>query len=250
MAAPVPAGAGRAARRRAVRPAARPAGAHRVGAGRPGRQRGTDRLGTDDQRAARLAPTRSRGGRVTTPRAAAAAGAAARRPTGGRCWWKCGTGSPPRRCPARSATDGETGRGLLMVEAVSSRWGYYYPARQPAGHRAGRAGRQGRLGPSSRPGAMNRGAGALSTLRPGAVRARPAPRSSGPRRPGPGPARRGCSPAGPRCRRWPGPGHARSAPAPCRSPAASAPAGRSRTSGTAAGSSGLNSRARSCSPEE
>ena len=29
--------------------------------------------------------------------------------------------------------EGETGRGLLMVEAVSSRWGYYYPARQPRG---------------------------------------------------------------------------------------------------------------------
>lgn len=27
--------------------------------------------------------------------------------------------------------DGETGRGLLMVQSVSSRWGYYYLASQP-----------------------------------------------------------------------------------------------------------------------
>jgi hypothetical protein len=39
--------------------------------------------------------------------------------------------APP--VPGQTSLDGETGRGLLMVEAVSSRWGYYYPARQPRG---------------------------------------------------------------------------------------------------------------------
>lgn len=39
--------------------------------------------------------------------------------------------APP--VPGQTSLEGETGRGLLMVEAVSSRWGYYYPARQPRG---------------------------------------------------------------------------------------------------------------------
>ena len=39
--------------------------------------------------------------------------------------------APP--VPGQTSLDGETGRGLLMVEAVSSRWGYYYPARQTRG---------------------------------------------------------------------------------------------------------------------
>ena len=42
-----------------------------------------------------------------------------------------GNTAPP--VPGQTSLDGETGRGLLMVEAVSSRWGYYYPARQPRG---------------------------------------------------------------------------------------------------------------------
>lgn len=42
-----------------------------------------------------------------------------------------GAMAPP--LPGQVSPDGETGRGLLMVEAVSSRWGYYYPARQPRG---------------------------------------------------------------------------------------------------------------------
>ncbi|HEX9359067.1 MAG TPA: ATP-binding protein [Streptosporangiaceae bacterium] len=42
-----------------------------------------------------------------------------------------GVTEPP--VPGQVSHDGETGRGLLMVEAVSSRWGYYYPARQPPG---------------------------------------------------------------------------------------------------------------------
>ena len=39
--------------------------------------------------------------------------------------------APP--VPGQTSLDGETGRGLLMVEAVSSRWGYYYPAHQTRG---------------------------------------------------------------------------------------------------------------------
>ena len=42
-----------------------------------------------------------------------------------------GNMAPP--VPGETSIDGETGRGLLMVEAVSSRWGYYYPARQSRG---------------------------------------------------------------------------------------------------------------------
>ena len=42
-----------------------------------------------------------------------------------------GVTAPP--VPGQVSHDGETGRGLVMVEAVSSRWGYYYPARQPPG---------------------------------------------------------------------------------------------------------------------
>jgi hypothetical protein len=42
-----------------------------------------------------------------------------------------GATSPP--VPGQVSPDGETGRGLLMVEAVSSRWGYYYSDRQPGG---------------------------------------------------------------------------------------------------------------------
>ena len=42
-----------------------------------------------------------------------------------------GSTAPP--VPGQVSHDGETGRGLLMVEAVSSRWGYYYPGRQPHG---------------------------------------------------------------------------------------------------------------------
>lgn len=42
-----------------------------------------------------------------------------------------GSMAPP--VPGQTSLDGETGRGLLMVEAVSSRWGYYYPARQTRG---------------------------------------------------------------------------------------------------------------------
>jgi hypothetical protein len=42
-----------------------------------------------------------------------------------------GNMAPP--VPGETGLDGETGRGLLMVEAVSSRWGYYYPARQSRG---------------------------------------------------------------------------------------------------------------------
>ena len=67
-----------------------------------------------------------------------------------------GATAPP--VPGQVSHDGETGRGLLMVEAVSSRWGYYYPARQPHGYRAGRAGRQGRLGPHRARG-LSRGLG-------------------------------------------------------------------------------------------
>lgn len=40
-----------------------------------------------------------------------------------------GATAPP--VPGQVSQDGETGRGLLMVEAVSSRWGYYYPSSQP-----------------------------------------------------------------------------------------------------------------------
>jgi hypothetical protein len=40
-----------------------------------------------------------------------------------------GATAPP--VPGQISHDGETGRGLLMVEAVSSRWGYYYPSRRP-----------------------------------------------------------------------------------------------------------------------
>ena len=42
-----------------------------------------------------------------------------------------GAMAPP--VPGQASHDGETGRGLLMVEAVSSRWGYYYPGHQPRG---------------------------------------------------------------------------------------------------------------------
>src|SRR3984885_4995209 len=42
-----------------------------------------------------------------------------------------GATAPPG--PGQGSHDGETGRGLLMGEAVSSRWGYYYPGRQPRG---------------------------------------------------------------------------------------------------------------------
>jgi hypothetical protein len=42
-----------------------------------------------------------------------------------------GATAPP--VPGQVSQDGETGRGLLMVEAVSSRWGYYYPSSQPRG---------------------------------------------------------------------------------------------------------------------
>lgn len=42
-----------------------------------------------------------------------------------------GNHAPP--VPGQINLDGETGRGLMMVEAVSSRWGYYYAARQPHG---------------------------------------------------------------------------------------------------------------------
>jgi hypothetical protein len=42
-----------------------------------------------------------------------------------------GVTAPP--VPGQVSQDGETGRGLLMVEAVSSRWGYYYPSSQPRG---------------------------------------------------------------------------------------------------------------------
>lgn len=42
-----------------------------------------------------------------------------------------GVTAPP--VPGQVSHDGETGRGLVMVEAVSSRWGYYYPAHQPPG---------------------------------------------------------------------------------------------------------------------
>jgi anti-sigma regulatory factor (Ser/Thr protein kinase) len=37
--------------------------------------------------------------------------------------------APP--APRGVSGDGETGRGLLMVEAVSREWGYYYPPAQP-----------------------------------------------------------------------------------------------------------------------
>jgi hypothetical protein len=42
-----------------------------------------------------------------------------------------GATAPP--VPGQVSHDGETGRGLLMVEAASSRWGYYYPGSQPRG---------------------------------------------------------------------------------------------------------------------
>jgi hypothetical protein len=44
--------------------------------------------------------------------------------------WDGATGPP---VPGQISLDGEAGRGLLMVEAVSSRWGYYYPSSQPRG---------------------------------------------------------------------------------------------------------------------
>jgi len=37
-----------------------------------------------------------------------------------------GNPAPPE--PGKVSQGGETGRGLLMVEAVSTRWGYYYPS--------------------------------------------------------------------------------------------------------------------------
>jgi hypothetical protein len=40
-------------------------------------------------------------------------------------------GAPAPPVPGQVSHDGETGRGLLMVEAVSSRWGYYYPSSRP-----------------------------------------------------------------------------------------------------------------------
>ncbi len=40
-------------------------------------------------------------------------------------------GAPAPPVPGQISHDGETGRGLLMVEAVSSRWGYYYPSSRP-----------------------------------------------------------------------------------------------------------------------
>ncbi len=37
-------------------------------------------------------------------------------------------GSPAPPVAGQVSSDGETGRGLLMVQAMSRRWGYYYPA--------------------------------------------------------------------------------------------------------------------------
>ena len=83
--------------------------------------------------ALRACTDRSRDGRATVP-------------TGGRRRWGCGSRPTGRQVlvevwdgaiapplPGQVSHDGETGRGLLMVEAVSSRWGYYYPSRQPRG---------------------------------------------------------------------------------------------------------------------
>ena len=104
------------------------------GQAQAGRQRGADRLGTDDQRAPRVhRPGRGRRPGYHAEGTAAAAGAAARAPTGARYWWRSGTATRPPPVPGQASLDGETGRGLLMVQAVSSRWGYYYPARQPRG---------------------------------------------------------------------------------------------------------------------
>jgi hypothetical protein len=40
-------------------------------------------------------------------------------------------GNPAPPVPGMIHQDGETGRGLLMVQQVSHAWGYYYPDRQP-----------------------------------------------------------------------------------------------------------------------
>ena len=44
-------------------------------------------------------------------------------------------GNPAPPAAADPGPDGESGRGLLLVDAVSSSWGYYYPAAAPGPHR-------------------------------------------------------------------------------------------------------------------
>jgi hypothetical protein len=45
-------------------------------------------------------------------------------------------GNPAPPVTRLISQDGETGRGLLMVQTVSSRWGYYYPPASSPGDRA------------------------------------------------------------------------------------------------------------------
>ena len=46
-----------------------------------------------------------------------------------------GDSSPRTPVPAETQLDVEGGRGLLLVETVSRRWGYYFPAEEDDGHR-------------------------------------------------------------------------------------------------------------------
>jgi len=46
---------------------------------------------------------------------------------------------PPVR--AEAGPDGESGRGLVLVQALSTRWGYYYPERPPRGRARGPVGK-------------------------------------------------------------------------------------------------------------
>ncbi|HUZ37941.1 MAG TPA: hypothetical protein VMV17_16590 [Streptosporangiaceae bacterium] len=49
------------------------------------------------------------------------------------------TKQPPVR--AEAGPDGESGRGLVLVQALSTRWGYYYPERPPRGRARGPVGK-------------------------------------------------------------------------------------------------------------
>ena len=46
-----------------------------------------------------------------------------------------GDSSPRTPVPAETELDVEGGRGLLLVETVSRRWGCYFPAEEDGGHR-------------------------------------------------------------------------------------------------------------------
>ena len=46
-----------------------------------------------------------------------------------------GDSSPRTPVPAETELDVEGGRGLQLVETVSRRWGYYFPAEEDGGHR-------------------------------------------------------------------------------------------------------------------